>query len=108
MNNQANIECFKTMPEEDRLQVLKDIRGTCGSWTDPGTLGILQLALDRGTAALTRPQWWRLVLDAWVPNVSPECSRCFGAHLPEEMVVAKLQGDRCSYCENAWQKTLEE
>lgn len=108
MNKRANIDRFETLHEEDRLRVLEDIRDTRGAWLDSGTLGILRLALDQGTAALTHGQRWRLVLNAWVPNVAVECAHCGGTLQPEEMVIATLQEGRCCYCEHRWQKILAE
>jgi hypothetical protein len=53
--------------------------------------------------ALTPRQRWRSILDAWAPSVALECSRCGGT-----LLIAKLQGGLCDYCEHAWQKILTE
>lgn len=108
MNQQSAIDRFEALYEEDRFLVLQEIRDTRGSGLDRATSGILQLALDLGTSALSSKQRWKLLLEAWVPNVALECSRCGGTLLPEEMVIATLQEGRCCYCDHVWQKILAE
>lgn len=106
MSNQQKIERFRSLNEEDRLLVLTQIRDTMHFALEPDVFGILQLALDRGTEALSEKQLWRLLLGAWVHLVVVECSRC-SCELPPEEMVHTTQG-RCDCCENAWQKILAE
>ena len=108
MSDPQKIDAFNHLPEEDRMQVLGEILQTRGYSLESDVLGILKRALDQGTAQLTPKQTWRLILGAWCPNVTIECSRCGNSLLPEEMVIATDQGGRCCYCQHAWERILAE